>query len=71
MFAKRHYEAIAGVLRRARQRQQFNDSVPEALDDLEQDLTELFQQDNSNFSSFRFTLTAALPHPPAPNCANC
>lgn len=51
-FQKRHYAAIADVLRKAALRP--NDSPAEALSDLEQDFADLFRADNYKFSPGKF-----------------
>jgi hypothetical protein len=51
-FQKRHYTAVAAILRRAAARP--NDSVQECLADLTQDFAALFRGDNPDFQSVKF-----------------
>ena len=52
VFQHRHYEAIAKLIAHAKRRP--NDSVEEALADLQRDLADLFREDNAKFSTIRF-----------------
>jgi hypothetical protein len=51
-FQRRHFAAIAEIIRKARLRP--NDDVAEAIDDLEQDFADLFRADNPRFEAPRF-----------------
>ena len=51
-FQRRHFAAIAEIIRKARLRP--NDDVAEAIDDIEQDLADLFRADNPRFEAPRF-----------------
>jgi hypothetical protein len=57
-FARRHYVALANIVRLARLRP--NDSQGELLDDLTQDLADLFARDNPKFKREKFETAAAL-----------
>jgi hypothetical protein len=57
-FQRRHYKALAEIVRRARARAQHNDTIAEAVADIEQDLVDLFRADNSKFSASRFIAAA-------------
>jgi hypothetical protein len=50
-FQRRHYRAVAEIIRRARLRP--NDDVAEAINDIEQDLADLFRA-NPRFDAPRF-----------------
>ena len=65
MFERRHYEAVAEVLRLARQRP--NSSAAECLDDLVEDFIALFSRDNSAFraGTFRDATEPKRGRPPA------
>ena len=43
-FQRRHFKAVAEIIRKARLRP--NDDIAEAIDDIEQDLADLFRADN-------------------------
>jgi hypothetical protein len=51
-FQRRHFAAIAEIIRQARLRP--NDDVAETIDDIEQDLADLFRADNPRFEAPRF-----------------
>lgn len=57
-FQKRHYSALATIVRIARKRP--NDSVAECLLDIEADLADLFARDNPKFKRSQF-LRACQP----------
>ena len=59
-FQRRHYQAIAEVIARARARAQHNDSPAEVVADLEQEFVDLFRADNGRFSASRFIAAANL-----------
>ena len=51
-FQRRHYEAIADIIAKAKHRP--NDTPAECLADLEQDFADLFAADNGNFRPGQF-----------------
>lgn len=52
LFQKRHYTALAEILRKAKSRP--SDSVEEAIADLQLDLSDLFRADDVKFKSSTF-----------------
>ncbi len=58
-FQRRHFAAVAEIIRKARMRP--NDDAAEAIDDIEQDLADLFRADNPRFEAPRFYAGATRP----------
>jgi hypothetical protein len=55
-FQKRHYVALAEIVRVAKRRP--NDTASEAVADIEQDLIDLFRADNPKFKPDTFRVAA-------------
>lgn len=51
-FQRRHFRAVAEIIRRARLRP--NDDITETLDDIEEDFADLFRESNPRFSAPKF-----------------
>jgi hypothetical protein len=48
-FERRHYVALANVVREARVRAHYSDSPAEAVNDIAQAMADVFRADNPNF----------------------